>query len=254
MIDNPTSGSNPSAAKDRVFLTTRWTCVLAARGESPEAKAALGELCAAYWTPVFRFLRREGRTEDAARELTQEFFARILARDGFASADRERGRFRSFLLGAVKHFLGDVRDRDRAAKRGGGAAPESLSADGNTDTGAGLQIPDARADVPDTFFDRQWAFALMEQAFARLDEEQSAAGKNEQYQVLKPWLVGETPALSQSGAASALGMSEGAVKVAIHRLRKRFRELIRTEVAQTVPESTDADAELRYLVDVLAAG
>jgi RNA polymerase sigma-70 factor (ECF subfamily) len=215
---------------------------------------ALGELCTAYWTPVFRFLRREGRTEDAARELTQEFFARILARDGFSSADRERGRFRSFLLGAVKHFLGDVRDRDRAAKRGGGVPPESLSADGNTDTGAGFQIPDARADVPDTFFDRQWAFALMEHAFARLANEQATAGKAEQYRVLKPWLVGETAALSQADAAKALGMSEGAVKVAVHRLRKRFRELIRTEVAQTVPDSADADAELRYLVEVLAAG
>jgi RNA polymerase sigma factor (sigma-70 family) len=242
-----------TAAHAGVFAPTRWTLVLAARGESPAARAALGELCAAYWTPVFRFLRREGRDEDAARELAQEFFARILARDGFARADPERGRFRSFLLGAVKHFLGDVRDRANAAKRGGGISAEPLPGEGGADTAAGFQIADARAEVPDTFFDRQWAFALMERAFAALAAELATAGKAEQFAVLKPWLVGDAAALSQSEAAQALAMSEGAVKVAIHRLRKRYRELVRAEVAQTVPGPAQVDAELRYLVEVLAA-
>jgi RNA polymerase sigma-70 factor (ECF subfamily) len=236
-----------------VFVTTRWTCVLAARGESPQAKAALGELCAAYWTPVFRFLRSEGRDEDTARELTQEFFARILAGDGFIHADPARGRFRSFLLGAVKHFLADRRDRERAAKRGGGVPVEPLRVGADTDTGAGIQIADATVEVPDTYFDRQWALALMERAFGRLEEELTAGGKAGHYAALKPWLVGDTPALSQAVVARALGLNEGAVKVAIHRLRKRFRELIRAEVAHTVPDTGDADEELRYLVEVLAA-
>ena len=246
-----TAASPP--AKGGVFVTTRWTCVLAARGETPEAKAALGELCEAYWTPVFRFLRGEGRDEDIARELTQEFFARVLTRDGFTHADPVRGRFRSFLLGAVKHFLSDRRDRERTAKRGGGVGAEPLSSEGGADTQAGFQIADAKAGVPDTYFDRQCAFALMDRAFATLTDELATAGKAEQFTVLKPWLIGETPAMSQAGAARALGLSEGAVKVAVHRLRKRFRELIRAEIAQTVPDSADIDAELRYLVEVLAA-
>jgi RNA polymerase sigma-70 factor (ECF subfamily) len=246
--------TSPTVALTAAFAPTRWTLVLAARGETPAAQAALGELCEAYWTPVFRFLRREGRDEDTARELTQDFFARILARDGFARADPERGRFRSFLLGAVKHFLGDVRDRGQAAKRGGGTATEPLPGEGGTDTAAGFQIADPTADVPDTFFDRQWAFALMENSFATLAAELATGGKAEQFAVLKPWLVGDTAELSQAGAAQMLGVSEGAVKVAIHRLRKRFRELVRAEVAQTVPEPAQVDIELRYLVEVLAAG
>jgi len=251
-----TRSPEPSAS-ERVFVTTRWTCVLASRGESPESRKALSELCEAYWTPVFRFLRREGKTEDLARELTPEFFGRILSRDGFAHADPERGRFRSFLLGAVRHFLADVRDRERAAKRGGGVAVEQLlvqdSSGTDNESGTGIQVADVRADVPDTYFDRQWAFALMARAFARLAEEQQTVGKSDQYAILKPWLVGETASLPQAEAARKLGLTEGAVKVAIHRLRKRFRELIRAEIAQTVPDPADTDAELRYLIEVLAA-
>ena len=241
----------PAPARAGVFATTRWTRVLAARGETPEAKLALGELCAAYWTPVHRFLMREGRDGETARDLTQEFFARVLAGNAFAGADPARGRFRSFLLGAVKHFLADTRDRERAAKRGGGVAGVSISGDGNADSE--LQIADPAANVPDTYFDRQWAFAMMERAFAALATELESAGKGAQFAVLKPWLEGDRDVGSQADAGRALGMGEGAVKVAIHRLRKRFRELIRAEIAHTVPEATEAEAELRYLVEVLAA-
>jgi len=253
MNQSATSTPTPSHPKGGVFVTTRWTCVLAARGESPEARAALSELCEAYWTPVFRFLRGEGRDEDTARELTQEFFARILARDSFSRADPARGRFRSFLLGAVKHFLADRRARERAEKRGGGVPSLPLPSGDDADTGAGLQIADATVEVPDTYFDRQWALALMEQVFARLAAEFASARKTEQFAALKPWLVGDTPALSQAVVARALGLNEGAVKVAVHRLRKRFRELIRAEVAHTLPDGAEADEELRYLVEVLAA-
>lgn len=228
------------------FAPTRWTLVLEARGDSPAAQAALGELCGSYYQPVFRFLQREGRTEDAARELTQEFFARLLARDGFATADPARGRFRSFVLGALRHFLGDQRDRDNAAKRGGGAILEPMPEP--TDTSPGRELAAATPD--DTWFDRQWALAIMDTALRALAAEHAAAGKADQFEHLKPWLMGA--AAAQADVAARLGWSEGALKVAVHRLRKRFRELVRAEVAQTVPAFADVDAELRYLVEVLA--
>ena len=232
------------------FAATRWTLVLRARGESPEARAALGELCEAYWAPVFRFLRHEGRDEDTARELTQEFFARLLARRGFDTAEPGRGRFRSFLLGAVKHFLADVRDHERRLKRGGGQTPEPLI--NETDTSPGLQIADPSAAVPDAVFDRQWALALMDRALRAVADEFKSAGKQDQFDALKPWLVGETAALSQGDAARQLGLNEGAVKVAVHRLRKQFREIVRAEIGQTVEGAAQVDEELRYLVEVLS--
>ncbi|MBK6900052.1 MAG: sigma-70 family RNA polymerase sigma factor [bacterium] len=203
---------------------------------------------------MFRFLRREGRDEDAARELTQEFFARVLAGSGFAGAERARGRFRSFLLGAVKHFLGDLRDREHCQKRGGGRAPESLDAprlDG-TDTAAGLQVPDPSAPFADVWFDRQWALTLMDRALTALEDDFVASGKERHFGVLKPGLLGAGAELSPAVAANALGLTEGAAKVAIHRFRKRFREFIRAEIAQTLGEGADVDGELRYLVEVWA--
>ena len=234
------------------FAPTRWTLVLRARGESVEARGALSELCEAYYQPVFRFLRREGREEDAARELTQEFFARLLSGGGFCAADPRRGRFRSYLLGAVKHFLANQRDYDQRQKRGGGIAPESL--DAQTDTEPMLQVAD-RANTPDdTLFDREWALAVMDRALQSLAAEFTGEEKSDQFTALKPWLVGDAATLPQAEAAARLGLSESAIKVAIHRLRKRFREVIRAEIAQTVDESGDVDGELRYLVEVLARG
>jgi RNA polymerase sigma-70 factor (ECF subfamily) len=224
---------------------------LRARGDSPKARAALGELCEAYWTPVFRFLRGEGRDEDTARELTQEFFARLLQRDGLGTVEPGRGRFRSFLLGAVKHFLADMRDHEQRLKRGGGQTLEPVATE--TDTSPGLQIADPSAAPSDTFFDRQWALALMDRALRTVAEEFKSAGKQDQFDALKPWLVGETAALSQADAAHQLSLNEGAVKVAIHRLRKRFREIVRAEIGQTVEGAAQVDEELRYLVEVLAS-
>jgi RNA polymerase sigma factor (sigma-70 family) len=241
----------PSAALPAAFVTTHWTKVLQARGDTPEALAALSELCEAYWSPIFRFLCREGRTEDAARELTQEFFARLLARRGLDTVKPGLGRFRSFLLGALKHFLGDMRDREQAAKRGGGQGTESL--DVATDTADAAQWPDPAAPLPDTFFDRQWALTIMDRALATLEAEFKTIGKPEHFKTLKPWLVGETEALPQAEVARRLGLNEGAVKVAIHRLRRRFRELVKAEISQTVDDPGQVDEELRYLVDVLAS-
>lgn len=234
------------------FAPTRWTLVLRARGESPEAQRALADLCEAYWQPVFRFLRREGRDEDTARELTQEFFARLLARQGLDTVEPGRGKFRSFLLGAVKHFLADLRDRERAAKRGGGQAPVPLES--GTDTATELPVPDPSTGVDDRLFDREWAVALVRRSVDALAAEATAAGRAEQFDALKPWLLGEAAAESQAGLARRLDLSEGAVKVAIHRLRKRFREIVRAEIAQTVGDPAQVAEEMRYLVEVLAQG
>jgi RNA polymerase sigma-70 factor (ECF subfamily) len=231
------------------FAPTRWTLVLRARGESVEARGALSDLCEAYYQPVFRFLRREGRAEDAARELTQEFFARLLARGGIGAADPQRGSFRSYLLGAVKHFLSDQRDHERRAKRGSGATPESLDAE---EAGSpALQVADGASAPDDAVFDRAWALAVMDRALNSLAAEFASEGKADQFVALKPWLAGDAQSLRQSEAAAHLGLSESAVKVAIHRLRKRFRELIRAEVGQTVDDAAEVDTELKYLVEVL---
>jgi RNA polymerase sigma factor (sigma-70 family) len=239
--------SDPGTAP---FSPTRWTLVVRARGDSPAARAALAELCEAYYLPVFRFLRREGREEDIARELTQEFFARILKRGDIGAADPGRGRFRSYLLGAVKHFLADQRDYDRRQKRGGGQTPERLDTNGD-DPSPGLQVADPAGPASDAFFDRQWALALMDRAFATVSSDFTREGKKEQFEALKPWLVGDTERLSQAEVARQLGWSETAVKVSVHRLRKRFRDAVRLEIAQTLAEGADIDDELRYLVVVL---
>ena len=233
-------------------MPTRWTLIQRARGETPEARAALSELCEAYYQPVLRFLRREGRDEDTARELTQEFFARILGGGGFEQADPERGRFRSYLLGALKHFLADQRKLQLRLKRGGGVIAESLDAAGVDDESATLQIADPTCPSPESFFDREWALALIGRGLDVLEREFVAAGKKDQFETLKPWLMGEGPSMSHAGAARHLSLSEGAVKVAIHRLRKRFRSVVRTEISQTMSEPALVDEELRHLIAALS--
>ena len=234
------------------FAPTRWTLILRARGETPESKAALSELCEAYYQPVLRFLRHEGRNDDTARELTQEFFAQILSRDGFDEADPERGRFRSYLLGALKHFLADQRKHEQRLKRGGGAAHESLDTSPNDDNSSSSQVADTTTPAPESFFDREWAMAVMARALEVLQKEFTTAGKADQFDRLKPWLMGEAPTMSQADAARQLGLSEGAVKVVIHRLRKRFRDAVRTEIGQTLRDPSLVDEELRHLIEALA--
>ncbi len=236
---------------DSAFAPTRWTRVIEARGDAPEARAALSELCAAYYAPVVAFLRRERGDEEAARELAQEFFARLLAGGGVDGADRERGKFRSFLLGAVKHFLADQRDHALREKRGGGATHESL--DAGTDSAPGLQIPDAQALPPDVLFDRQWALTVLDRAFTALEAELSAEGKSAHLEVLKPWLVADADRGAQSAAAAQLGVSETAVRVIVHRLRQRYREAVRSELRQTLTPGGSVEEELRCLFTALAA-
>ena len=239
---------NPESASP-AFVTTQWTRVLEARGDSPEAQAALSDLCAAYYAPVFAFIRRATPDEEAARDLTQEFFARLLAGDGIARVDPERGRFRSFLRGAVKHFLADARDHAHRLKRGAGQTPEPLEP--GTDTSPGLQLADAASPNPEREFDRKWALTLLERALAVLAAEHQAGGKSAQFAALKPWLTGDVVDLAQADAARQLCLNEGAVKVAIHRLRRRFREAIKAEINRTVSDPAQVDAELHFLLEAL---
>lgn len=224
------------------FHPTRWTLVLRSRGQGEDAKAALSDLCSAYYEPVVGFLKRNGRGEDHAREMAHAFFEFVLSR-GIGAPEQARGKFRSYLLGALKHFLSKQRDANLAAKRGGGI--ELVPLVNETDTSPGLPMPGVMDDT--LAFDRDWAFALIARALAALEIEQP--GKEETFSALKPWLAGVTE-ISQGDAANALGISETAVKVAIHRLRTRFRELIRAEVAATVDDPEDVSEELRHLIAV----
>jgi len=229
------------------FHPTQWTLVLRARGDSEEAKAALSDLCAAYYAPVTAFLRREGRDDDASRETAHAFFAALLE-SGVGTPDKERGKFRSYLLGALKNFLSKQRTAATAEKRGAGVEHVPLVTE--TDTSPGLPMPAAHELAPELIFDREWAFTLIARALAALESEH--ASRAESFATLKPWLDG-TPDCPQSQVAEQLGMSETALKVAIHRLRVRFRELIRAEVAATVLDPADTGEELKHLIAIVMA-
>jgi len=239
--------SNP--ADGFAFVTTQWTRVLEARGESADAKAALSDLCAAYYQPVFAFVRRNAPDEESARDLTQEFFTRLLERRGIEHVDPQHGRFRSYLLGAVKHFLADAREHANRMKRGSGQTPEPLEPP--TDTSPGLDVADPNAPSPESEFDRRWALTLLDRALASLAAEQKASGSMEQFEVLKVWLTGDTENVSQAEAARSLGINEGAVKVAIHRLRRQFRQSIKNEIAQTVKDRAQVEQEMKCLLEAL---
>lgn len=241
--------SDESASSPEAFRTTRWTQVLQARGDSTQAKAALSELCAAYYAPVFGFIRRNAPDEEAARDLTQEFFRRVLAGHGIEGVEPARGRFRSFLLGAVKHFLGDMHKYEHRQKHGGGQILEPFEA--GTDTSTGLQLPDPAAPSPEREFDRKWALTMLERALGALAREQELAEKTAHFEALKPWLTGEIQDLSQAETARRLGLNEGALKVAIHRLRRRFREVLKNEIGQTLSDHAQVDEEMHYLLEAL---
>lgn len=251
MTASPTPESTAAPAAGQ-FAPTRWTVVLRARGESAEARAALATLCEAYYGPVLRFIRAAGRDEETARDLTQEFFAQLLAGNGLKAVQPGVGRFRSYVLGAVKHFLAETHRRASAAKRGGGQVPVSLDSPSGHETTTELPLPDPASPPSDTLFDHHWAVTLVDRAVAQLAAECAAAGKGVQFRTLKPWLLGDEIGLSPADAARQLDLSPGAVKVAVHRLRKRIRELVQAEIAQTLDDPHQAQDELRYLVEVLA--
>lgn len=235
------------------FHTTRWTIVLQARGDQPEAKAALSDLCEAYFNPVLRFLLREGKGKDEADELTQAFFARILSSNGIRNVDPEKGRFRSYLLGALKNFLSDLRRREASQKRGGEATHQSLD-ETDPESSKELQIADSSAAIPDAYFDHEWALAVMDRGLEVVESAFARRDKSHHFELLKTWLMGDEGTVSQEEAAAKLNLTPGAVKVAIHRMRKDFGEAIRSEIAQTVNSPEEVADELRYLIEVLSSG
>jgi RNA polymerase sigma factor (sigma-70 family) len=225
----------------RQFHTTRWTLVSQSSGDDTASKQALCELCAGYYAPVVAFIARSGFEESRARDLAHDFFARLLTSSQSLKPDRERGRFRSYLLGAVKHFVSDALDRERSRKRGGGAEVLHL-------TETGQAGPKDEGLTPDRAFDRQWAHTVLERVVQSLAAEFDANGKSATFALIKPWLTGDEGEATQAQTARQLEMNEGALKVAIHRLRKRFRELIRAEIAHTVGDEAEAREELAHLL------
>lgn len=219
----------------------------AGREESAQARAALGTLCDTYWPPLYAFLRRSGCSPHEAEDVVQGFFARLLDKGDLAQVGPERGRFRSFLLAAVKHFLANERDRARALKRGGGQNPLSLDLNA---VEAQFAAESSLGRPPEATFDRQWALTLLDRVRYRLREEFAGAGKSERFQLLEPFLSGE-PEASYREVAHALGLSENAVKVAVHRFRQRFREILRAEIAQTVATEAEIDEEIHHLFEAL---
>jgi len=231
------------------FHTTRWTLVRHATGQSNQGRQALSELCAAYYAPVVAFLRREGHQEDAAREWAHEFFQKLLENPSLEGAAQVQGRFRNYLLGALKHFLARERERAGRQKRGGDAV--SISLDAGTDTSPGILPADLHAISADAFFDRQWALAVLDRVFETLAREREAAGKAAEFECLKPWLTGDAAYGDQVAAARNLGLREGAFKMAVHRLRRRFRELLKLEVAQTLDSPAAVEEEMHQLLVAL---
>jgi RNA polymerase sigma-70 factor (ECF subfamily) len=233
------------------FPTTHWSLVVAAGGRAgPDARDALAELCAAYWYPVYAFIRRKGHGPDAALDLTQDYFARLLEKGTVAAADPVRGRFRSFLLADCTYFLADRRDRDQALKRGGGRP--AVSIDARDAEGRFLHEP-AHGQTPERLFERDWAFALLGRVFDRLEAHYAAPGRAEVFRRLKPVVSADPEVTGYAALAAELGTTEGNLRVAAHRLRARFAAELRDQIAATLDDADPAavDAELRALFDVL---
>lgn len=222
---------------------------MAARGTGEAAASALRDLCGLYYAPVVTFLRCTGHSEDQAREWAHAFFEGLLERPRLDGVDPSRGRFRTYLLGAVKHFVSNERARARASKRGAGHEHVEIGSDRGEE--GRVDPPDESQTDSERQFDRQWGLTLLETALNRLEGEMAAEGRSLHFEQLKPWLTGDSELTSQREVALLLGMNEGAVKVAIHRLRKRFRGLVQAAVAETVPESSNIQEELQYLLTVL---
>ena len=235
----------------RRFETTRWSLVLSAGGDaSTDARAALATLCEAYWYPLYAYVRRQGYEPDDAQDLTQAFFARLLEKDQIPEARRERGRFRSFLLAALKHFLLNERQHRRALKRGGGQTLQALDV---VDAERRYSDELTDASTPEVLFDRGWARAVLNRVLARLRAEWTEAGKADAFDRLKPCLTGDSQAHGYRELGLELGMSEGAVKVAVHRLRRRYRDLLHGEIAETVLTDDAVEEEIRHLFRVVSA-
>ena len=234
-----------------VFVTTHWSLVLSARDKkSPQSAEALEKLCRAYWYPLYAYVRRTGQSKENAEDLTQAFFARLLERNAVAAVAPEKGRFRSFLLASLNHFLSDEWDKARAQKRGGGKVISLDLQSAETRLG---EIP-VENFTPEKAFEHHWAITLLEQVYQRLGGEYRAEGKGTLFDALRTTLAGASDAAPYAELAKQLGLSEGAVKVSVHRLRQRYRGLLRDTIADTVSGPDEVEDELRYLFRTLAGG
>jgi RNA polymerase sigma factor (sigma-70 family) len=246
----PINPPESDAPRQPVFVTTHWSLVLSAgRSDSTHARDALEKLCRAYWFPIYAFVRRQGHSPEDAQDLTQAFFARVLAKNYFADADRAKGRFRSFLLASLKHFLANEWRKAKAQKRGGGNIFIPIDV-AHAETAFGFEPADNV--TADKIFERRWALALLEQVLKKLREEYVRDGKEKLFEQLKPTLTEASRAVRYVEIAARLDTSEGAVKTAVHRLRQRYRELLRAEIADTVASPGEVEDEIRNLFAALA--
>ena len=247
---NSTGDTSSSTPPGDIFVTTRWTVVLSAgRKSSPQSDRALGELCQTYWYPLYAYVRRQGKTKEDAEDLVQAFFAKFLEKNYLEGLSAGRGKFRAFLLASLKHFLANEWDKAQRQKRGGGVPHLSLDWQG-ADARYHLDPPDPSSS--DKTFDREWALALLERVVTRLREECVADGKEKLFEQAKGFLMVGESVIPYAQAAQALGLDEGAVRVAVHRLRKRYRALLRDEIAQTLDDPAQVAEELRSLQAALA--
>lgn len=217
--------------------------------DSSRSREALAALCETYWYPLYAFIRRQGCTAEEAGDLAQGYFLQLLEKGFLRTVRPEAGRFRSFLLASLKHFLSNERDRERALKRGGGKAPIRLELD--TAEGRYRMDPADSALTPDRLFERQWAMTVLERSMSRLREESIRSGETVRFDLLKPYLTGEEPAVPYRQMAAELGLRESGVKAAVHRMRKQFGRVLREVIAQTVANPADIDDEIRYMLSSL---
>lgn len=244
-VTTESSEKGPAGRTPAQFTTTHWSVVLAAGGrQSPQADAAVERLCRAYWYPLYVYIRSSGHPPADAEDLTQEFFARLITKHYLLSVHPEKGKFRWFLLSVLKRFLLNAREKETAAKRGGGAIHVPFDGE-KAEQKYRLEVSDL--ETPDRLFDRAWAVKLLETTHQRLEDEYAQGSKQEVFRQLTVFLAGDRTGPTYAEAGASLGMSEGAVKVAVYRLRQRYREMLREEVAQTVHTPADLDEELRSL-------
>jgi RNA polymerase sigma factor (sigma-70 family) len=236
-------------ARENRFRTTRWSLILRARSnDAQHVREALAALCEAYWYPLYAFVRRKGFDSEAAQDLVQGFFARLLEKNDLAAVDRRKGRFRSFLMAACSHYLSNQADRERAARRGGGRPPISidrLQAEGRYERHPADDLTAER------LFERQWALTLLDHVLEKLEAEMARSGKQKQFAALRPALLGMAERAPYAQLAAELGISEEAARASAKRLRRRYRELLREEVAQTIDDPAGVDSEILTLFATL---
>lgn len=250
-MGSPSPDGGPATAGRRRFETTHWTVVLAAgAGDDREARDALATLCQSYWHPVYAYLRARGYPRQEAEDLTQGFFTRLIEKDALRHARRERGRFRSFLLASLKNFVANEWHRERARKRGGEAGPVRLETD---ELERRLFLDPTSRTTPEDLYLEHWALTLLDRTMAALGRDMRERGKEEEFEVLKELLTPQTPGPRYKDVSERLGTTEGAVKVRVHRLRRRFGELLRREVAEVVPSPDQVEDELGALLEAVAS-